>query len=75
MPLRVFRNRASDRSPFRASPEITSPTVAFCAFASSLAAASTSSSIDKVVRIRLYIKHHTSDALAAKLLTALSFSP
>jgi hypothetical protein len=64
IPFRVWRRDSSGLNPRRASDEMTSPTVLFCAVAISLAAPRTSSSIDRVVRISSasHIKHHTSDA-------------
>jgi hypothetical protein len=63
-PLRVFRPEFAGRNALRASKEITSPTLFLCVAANSLAAASTSSSIARVVRISKppasRINHHTS---------------
>lgn len=58
-PLRVWRLDALGLKPFRASEEMTSPTVLFCDAAISLAALKTSSSIARVVRTAFSL-HQTS---------------
>jgi hypothetical protein len=60
MPLRVFGRDALGRIACRASAEITSPTLFRSDAAISFAAARTSSSIARVVRIRPSIEHRKS---------------
>jgi hypothetical protein len=78
MPLRVAQLEGVGRNACRASAEITSPTLFFSAAAISLAAARTSSSMARVVRISAPFKEnitHQSSYISSEADATIGFPP